>query len=80
VKPELVAEVRYKESRDGCCGNRLPAVPGRQEAEECVIEKRVSGPWLMPVRDRRTTHTHHAVQFTNLAKVFWPTRATPRAT
>jgi bifunctional non-homologous end joining protein LigD len=75
VKPELVAEVRYKEvTGDGLL--RQPVFlrfRDDKKPEECVIEKRGE----MSVVDAGSrpdeTHTtHHAVQFTNLDKVFWP--------
>jgi bifunctional non-homologous end joining protein LigD len=75
VKPELVAEVRYKEvTGDGLL--RQPVFLRFREdkkPEECVIEKR--GEWSVVdagARPHEPHPTHPAVQFTNLDKVFWP--------
>ncbi|HMA43678.1 MAG TPA: DNA ligase D [Gemmatimonadales bacterium] len=81
VKPELVAEVRYKEiTGDGLL--RQPVFlrfRDDKKAEECVITG--SGEWGV-VRDGAEPNlprprevplpTSHAVQFSNLDKVFWP--------
>jgi bifunctional non-homologous end joining protein LigD len=81
VHPSLVAEVRYKEiTGDGLL--RQPVFlrfRDDKEATECVIPR--SGEWGvvrdggeagLPVARIEPLPTPHAVQFTNLAKVFWP--------
>ncbi|HEY6158078.1 MAG TPA: DNA ligase D [Gemmatimonadales bacterium] len=75
VKPELVAEVRYKEvTGDGLL--RQPVFlrfRDDKKPAECVIERR--GEWSVVdagARPEEPPTTHHAVQFTNLDKVFWP--------
>ncbi len=75
VKPELVAEVRYKEvTGDGLL--RQPVFlrfRDDKKPEECVIEQR--GEWSVVdagTRPEEPHTTHHAVQYTNLQKVFWP--------
>jgi len=79
VKPELVAEVRYKEiTGDGLL--RQPVFlrfRDDKKAEECVIDKRgvldVGGGEPVPAVQRSDPQpTSHAVQFSNLGKVFWP--------
>ena len=79
VKPELVAEVRYKEvTGDGLL--RQPVFlrfRDDKKPTECVIEQRgmseVGGDEpALPVMPNIPLPTSNAVQFTNLKKVFWP--------
>jgi bifunctional non-homologous end joining protein LigD len=81
VKPEIVAEVRYKETT----GDGLLRQPvflrfrDDKKAEECVLTG--SGEWGvvrdgdgpdLPADRTEPLPTPHAVQFSNLQKVFWP--------
>jgi bifunctional non-homologous end joining protein LigD len=81
VKPELVAEVRYKEvTGDGLL--RQPVFlrfRDDKRPEECVIPGsgergvvRDRGEPEPPVRQNELLPTPHSPQFTNLQKVFWP--------
>src|ERR1051326_2096876 len=79
VKPELVAEVRYKEVTDDGLLRQPVFLRFRDDKkqEECVIEARGTSRTesdepapALPRSEPQTTPS--AVQFSNLQKVFWP--------
>ena len=79
VKPELVAEVRYKEITNDNLLRQPVFLRFRDDkkAEECVIEgaqsREQSEPVLAPAPSRTAlSSVLQDVKFTNLAKVFWP--------
>src|SRR5216110_348263 len=75
VEPALIAEVRYKEWTDEGLLRQPVFVRFRDDKPitECVIERR--GEWSVVdsgAHQEEPPTTHHAVRFSNLAKVFWP--------